>query len=219
MRQRIYRASEASISSKNISLAFHGREGISLPATLLFYGKDRHERDRPQRKNHAPAHHVGLWLQLHVFLVLAFCDAHTEENPLQFRLFVIGISVVLTLITLYCGHYATPRAYFSDEGVYLKRLIRKRFYPWGDIQQAVILERVGKSRYGPSQIYYQLYLLTSKGSPWIPGDTQRSYRWRNRRYLLLIPLTAESKEYVKLHHVKLAVDQSKGKRILWRGVK
>ena len=164
----------------------------------------------------------GFWLQLHVFLVIAFCDDHKLGD----RLFFVGISVVLTVITLYCGHYATPRAYFSDGGVYLKRFFRKKFYPWGDMQQAVIVKRV--VHYGhrhfdllsrQTRTYYQFYLLTKDGSAWTSLDTERKYRWRNRKHLLLIPLTDESKEYVKLHHVKLAVDQSKGKKIRWRMVK
>ena len=160
----------------------------------------------------------GFWLQFHVFIVIGFCNAHEEASPTGFRILLLIISAGFTFMALYFGHYASPRAYFADEGVYLKRFIRKQLYPWSDMQQAVILERVGRSRH-MSHTYYQFYLLTKEGSAWKRGDTEATYRWRNRRYLLLIPLTDESREYVRQHQVKLAIDQSKGKRILWRGFK
>ena len=53
----------------------------------------------------------------------------------------------------------------------------------------------------------------------VPGDTEKTYRRRNRGKLLQIPLTKESREYVKKYHGKLFFDESHGKKILWRLVK
>jgi hypothetical protein len=134
------------------------------------------------------------------------------------------MSVFFTFGVLYTAHYKTPRAYFSEEGVYIKRFFRKRLYLWGDIQQACILKQNVYARRRPLRTnyhstYYQFYLLTSEGSPWKPGDTERHYRLRNRRHLLPIPLTDESREYVKKYHGKLFLDESKGKKLQWKMVK
>ena len=162
----------------------------------------------------------GIWLLIHALFATVFLAVPTEDDMtvpyVQFAL----VSAFFSFGVVYGGYYTVPRAYFSEEGVYIKRFILKRFYPWSDIEEACILKQRTPTRLGRVRsTYYQFYLLTSKGSLWKPGDTEKTYRWRNRRYLLPIPLTDESKEYVKLHHVKLAVDQSKGKEILWRLVK
>lgn len=166
----------------------------------------------------------GVWLMMQGLFLAAVITAHTRNYPLKEYIFFGGMSVLFTFGVLYGAHYRIPRAYFSEEGVYIKRFFRKRLYPWADIQQACILKqsvyarrRAFMSNY--HSIYYQFYLLTSEGSPWKPGDTEKHYRWRNGRQLLPIPLTDESREYVEKYHGKLFLDESKGKRILWRLVK
>ena len=142
----------------------------------------------------------------------------TDPAELYFCIAAIALFNIGFLCALFFACRSTPRVYFSDEGVYIQPFFRKKLYPWCDIQQAVILERVVRTKHG-REVIYQFFLLTKEGSAWRPGDIEKTYRRRNRKYLLLIPLTNESKEYVKLHHVKLTFDESKGKHIRFRMVK
>ena len=166
----------------------------------------------------------GVWLMMHGLFLLVVLTAHEANNPLKSYILSGGMSVLFTFGVLYGVHYRIPRAYFSEEGVYIKRFFRKRLCPWGDIQQACILKQNVYARRRSllttyHSTYYQFYLLTSEGSPWKPGDTEKRYRWRNGRHLLPIPLTDESREYVKKYHGKLFLDESKGKKLQWKMVK
>lgn len=158
----------------------------------------------------------GMWLMIHTLFVIVFLTAPMGDEPVLLTYSLYGLmSVAFTFSTLYYGHYMAPRAYFSDEGVYLKYFFRKYFHPWGDIRQAMVLERSNNKG-----TWYEFYLLTGDGSPWKPGDRARSFIRRNRaKNLLRIPLTDESREYVKKHHGRLLFDESHGKYILWRLLK
>lgn len=157
----------------------------------------------------------GLLLQFLAVMALALFTAPDEDVPGGLYVLVALMVVFYIGGTLYCAHYKAPRAYFSDEGVYLKYFFRKYFHPWGDVQQAMVLERSNNKG-----TWYEFYLLTWDGSPWEPGDRARSFIRRNRaKNLLRIPLTDESREYVKKHHGRLLFDESDGKYILWRLLK
>ena len=153
-----------------------------------------------------------------LFVVAILADPVTDPAEWRGLILIFVLFNIIFVCALIHACRSTPRVYFADEGVYMQPFFQKKFYPWGDMQQAVILERVIRTKRG-REVIYQFFLLTKEGSAWHSGDTEKTYRRRNRKYLLLIPLTKESKEYVKLHHVKMAIDQSIGKRILWRGVK
>lgn len=166
----------------------------------------------------------GMWLLLHGLFSPMMITAHTENEPQKIYILYGILFLMTTFGVLYGGHYMIPRAYFSEEGVYIKRFFRKRLYLWGDIQQACILKQnvyarrsVVASNYHST--YYQFYLLTSAGIPWKPGDTEKRYRRRNGRHLLPIPLTDESRKYVEKYHGKLFLDESKGKKLQWKLVK
>ena len=159
----------------------------------------------------------GFFLLIHGLLLALYFQAPEEE------LTIVTYVGMLLLSSLGCcwvfvGYYSAPRAFFSEEGVYIQRFIRRRFFPWSDIQEAVVLEQNARSRYG-IDTYYRFFLLTSKGTQWRPGDTEKTYRQRNRRNLLHIPLTNESREYVRKYYGKLFIDEAHGKKILWRLVK
>ena len=154
-----------------------------------------------------------------VLLTILFERPVTDRVEVYFLIAMMALFNIGFLCALFFACRSTPRVYFADEGVYIQPFFRKKLYLWGDIQQAVILRRVVRTRRLGRQIIYQFFLLTKDGSAWRPGDTEKTYRRRNRKHLLLIPLTNESKEYVKRHQVRVTFDESKGKRILWRLVK
>ena len=160
----------------------------------------------------------GLWLLVHGLFLLVFLQNKGEHTPIWALVLYGLMSAYFSFSAVYFGHYTAPRAYFSEDGVYIKYFIRKKFYPWGNIQEALVLEMKARTRYS-IETYYRFFLLTSEGTQWRPGDTEKTYRRRNRGKLLQIPLTKESREYVKKYHGKLFFDESHGKKILWRMVK
>ena len=136
----------------------------------------------------------------------------------------IGIIVALNvgfLCALFCVCRSTPRVYFSDEGVYMQPFFRKKFYPWGDIRESVILKYVHRTKTGlaDTNVVYHFYFLTAEGIPWSPSDTLWAYKRRNQKYFLKVPLTDESRKYAERHNIKMVIDQSEGEEILWRLVK
>lgn len=159
----------------------------------------------------------AFWVTIHTLLVILFLQSPEEEKTTFVYIGILLISASFSFF-LCMFYYTAPRAYFSEEGVCLKYFVRKRFYHWGDIQEALVLEMKARTRYG-IQTYYRFFLLTSEGTLWRPGDTEKTYRRRNRGKLLQIPLTKESREYVKKYYGKLFIDESHGKKILWRLVK
>ena len=159
----------------------------------------------------------GFWLTMHAMLAVVFFQSPEEEKRMVVYIGMLLISSFFSFFVV-LWYYTAPRAYFSEDGVYIKHFIRKKFYPWGDIQEALVLEMKARTRYG-IQTYYRFFLLTAEGTQWRPGDTEKTYRRRNRGKLLQIPLTKESREYVKKYYGKLFIDESHGKKILWRLVK
>ena len=159
----------------------------------------------------------GFWLIMHALLTVMFFQSTEEEKTVVAYIGMLLISSCFSFFVV-LWYVTAPRAFFSEEGVCLKYFIRKRVYLWGDIQEALVLEMKARTRYG-IQTYYRFFLLTSDGTQWRPGDTEKTYRRRNRGKLLQIPLTKESREYVKKYHGKLFFDESHGKKILWRLVK
>ena len=160
----------------------------------------------------------GVWLMMHGLFLPAVITAHTGDYPQRIYISYVIMSVFFTFGVLYNAYYKIPRVYFSDEGVYIRHFIRKKFYSWGEFQESVIFEHVYRTKYG-KRIFYYFYFLTVKGTPLSPTDKLWAYKRRNRKYLLQVPLTDESREYAKRHNLKLAIDQSEGKEILWRLVK
>ena len=160
----------------------------------------------------------GFWFLIHGLFLLIFLQNKEEYIPIWALVLCGLMSAYFSFSAIYFGHCTAPRAYFSNEGVYIKYFIRKKFYPWSNIQEALVLEMKARTRYSV-ETYYRFFLLTSEGIRWRPGDTEKAYRRRNRGKLLQIPLTKESREYVNKHHGKLLFDESHGKKILRRLIK
>ena len=166
---------------------------------------------------------VGIFGTIDVLFLVLILTSEPVTDPLALYYGIAAIAMVNVgfFCALFFGCRSTPRVYFSEKGVYIQPFFRKKLYPWSDIRQATILGHIIRSKYTRKVVGYEyrFYLLTKEGSVWKRGDTSTTYRLRNRKYLLWIPLTDESKEYVKRYHGRLAFDESNGKRIYWRLVK
>ncbi len=158
-----------------------------------------------------------LWSIFGTIDLLLLIGALTSSPEQQPEALYVAIPIMSAgiLCIMFFVYRSKPRVYLSEKGVYMKPFFRKRFYPWCDIQQALVLERSNNKG-----TWYEFYLLTVDGSPWITGDIAQTFIGRNRyKNLLRIPLTDESREYVRKYHGKMVFDESKGKKIYWTLVK
>ena len=156
----------------------------------------------------------SLFGTLDLLLLIGMFTSSPETQPESLYIIIPIITAGILCIMFFVYRYA-PRVYLSEKGIYMKPFFRKRFYPWSDIQQALILERNNNKG-----TWYEFYMVTVKGSPWVTGDIAQTFTGRNNhKNLLKIPLTDESREYVKTYHGKLVFDESKGKTIYYTFLK
>lgn len=99
------------------------------------------------------------------------------------------------------GWYETAAGKITDEGVYVRFFIRKRFYAWEDIQQAGILLRNGK------QSFYELILVKPGGSLRKEGEGETRFILRNLFRLIHIPYREPLFHYIKSCYGPLDFDQ------------
>ena len=105
-----------------------------------------------------------------------------------------------TLMPLSAQYQSAPGE-LTEEGVYVRHFLIRRFYPWSDIIQVGILRR--KTKGMPQEII----LVKSGGSPRKPGDLTGLFLLRNLFRLIHIPDEPELIDYVTAHLGPLAYDQ------------
>lgn len=103
------------------------------------------------------------------------------------------------LAILFYSKYETAMGELTEEGVYVRHFICKRFYAWKDIRQVGILERSGRNR------YLQLILVKPCGSLRKEGDEM--FLWRNAFRLIHIPYSEQLLHYVISRYGPLDFDQ------------
>ena len=117
----------------------------------------------------------------------------------EYGIFSVIISAALLLIFFY-SKYETATGELTEEGVYVRHFLRKRFYAWSDIKQAGILWRnASKSS------YLQLILVKPGGSLRKEGDEM--FLWRNAFRLIHIPYSEQLLHYVISCYGPLDFDQ------------
>lgn len=137
-------------------------------------------------------------------LMLAFClgliGVALDEGKdfSEYGMFSVIISAALLLIFCY-SKYETATGELTEEGVYVRHFICKRFYAWKDIRQVGILERSGRNR------YLQLILVKPCGSLRKEGDEM--FLWRNAFRLIHIPYSEQLLHYVISCYGPLDFDQ------------
>ena len=92
----------------------------------------------------------------------------------------------------------------TPEGVYVRGMFRKRFYPWSSIRQAGVLWCQGRGIQ-----YNEIVLLKSSGSPRRYRD--RWFLLRNPFKVIHIPCKEEIKQYIIKHYGPLDFDLSDGR--------
>ena len=92
----------------------------------------------------------------------------------------------------------------TPEGVYVRMLFRRRFYPWGSIRQAGVLWCQGRG-----MRYNEIVLLKTGGSPRRYRD--RWFEVRNFFKIIHIPCNSATKQYVIAHYGPLDFDLSDGR--------
>ena len=112
---------------------------------------------------------------------------------------------LFTLMPLSAQYQSTPGE-LTEEGVYVRHFLIRRFYPWSDIIQAGILRRNTKGM--PQEII----LVKSGGSPRKPGDLTGLFLLRNLFRLIHIPDEPELIDFVTAHLGPLAYDQRGAER-------
>lgn len=106
---------------------------------------------------------------------------------------------------LLCAKYQSASGELTEEGVYVRHFLLRRFYPWSDILQAGILKR--KNVRGE---LCELIMVKPGGSPRKAGDATLLFTLRNFFRLIHIPDDPELVDYVTAHHGPLAYDQRTG---------
>ena len=114
-----------------------------------------------------------------------------------FFCFVPGLFTLMPL----SAQYQSAPGELTEEGVYVRHFLIRRFYPWSRIIQAGILRRNTKGM--PQEII----LVKSGGSPRKPGDLTGLFLLRNLFRLIHIPDEPELIDYVTAHLGPLAYDQ------------
>lgn len=115
--------------------------------------------------------------------------------------------ILLPLLFFYAGALAWFRsapAELTEEGVYVQWFLRRRFYPWQTIRQALVL----KSR--TRAMEHDLILVPRHGSPRKAGEANARFHLRNHFRLIYLPTTAELIAYVRSVYGPPVCDQSKG---------
>lgn len=120
--------------------------------------------------------------------------------PLVFAIWVLVMHSFINWM------YASAAVWFSEEGVWCRVFLKKRFYPWKELPQAGIWWNRGANYYFRNQ----LVLL-------LPGGSRRRYRdktfrLRNPRTLLTLPATDFNQRYVISHYGPLDFNLTDGEK-------
>ena len=106
----------------------------------------------------------------------------------------------------FSAQYQSAPGELTEEGVYVRHFLIRRFYPWSDIIQAGILRRNTKGM--PQEII----LVKPGGSPRKPGEHDTLFLLRNLFRLIHIPDETEFIDFVTAHLGPLAYDQRRAER-------
>ena len=144
---------------------------------------------------------MGCLFCVPVFLIII--AGERNEAYLPGILFMTALMVACWLFSVYAWQQDAPGE-MTPEGIYVRVLIRKRFYPWSSIRQAGVLWRMGKY-----DRYNELILLKQNGSP--RGYRDRRFLLRNLFKTIHIPYNDATKQYIIDHYGPLNFDLSDGR--------
>ena len=140
-----------------------------------------------------------LGILLACLLITTYCSTEGIERIVA--MFVYAFTFLLVFVIIWITH---PVIELTPDGIRVQLFVRKRFYPWSDIQQAGILHRPGGSRK-----YNELVLLKPGGSPRKFND--KRFERRNTGRIIYMELTPEIQDYVIKYYGPLDFDLSDGR--------
>lgn len=95
----------------------------------------------------------------------------------------------LLLVVILSDWYENPTGTLTEEGVYVRHFIVKRFYRWSEIRQMGILARNGR------KTYYEI-ILVKPGASVRTGAGDQTFLWRNLFRLIHIPYDPGTLHYI-----------------------
>lgn len=113
----------------------------------------------------------------------------------------MGILVTLAAAVVF------PHITLTEEGVYVRRLIRTRLYPWTALQQVGIYETLVKKFTEVTIRNYRFALVLPGGickEEGMPFETDQ-----DRRYFLQLPVSPELRAFIEAHYGPLDFDEEK----------
>lgn len=112
------------------------------------------------------------------------------------------ISLIVVLLLFYSmiyGWYENSSGTLTEEGIYVRHFIIKRFYRWSDIRQVGIVHRQGRNS------YYEIVLVKPCGSLRTPET--KAFLFRNQFRLIHIPYSEPIRHYIIASYGKLDFDE------------
>ena len=112
------------------------------------------------------------------------------------------ISLIVVLLLFYWmiyGWYENSSGTLTEEGIYVRHFIIKRFYRWSDIRQVGIVHRQGRHS------YYEIVLVKPCGSLRTPET--KAFLFRNQFRLIHIPYSEPIRHNIIASYGKLDFDE------------
>ena len=142
-----------------------------------------------------------VWL---IVLVVMILQSRMEEDPEPVLIALVAVMFCIALLLMYFLLIEVASGELTEEGVYVRVLLNRRFYPWASIRQAGILYCMGRGTR-----YNSLVLLKPGGSPRRYRDGLFAYR--NAFHLIFLGGSPAIREYVIRHYGPLDFDLSDGR--------
>jgi hypothetical protein len=108
------------------------------------------------------------------------------------------VAPILFYVMIY-GWYETASGTLTEEGIYIRHFIIKRFYRWSDIRQVGIVHRQGRHS------YYEIVLVKPCGSLRTPET--KGFLFRNQFRLIHITYSEPVRLYIISCYGKLDFDE------------
>lgn len=143
------------------------------------------------------SHRIERWLLLMFGVIFIFVLIYSGNRGDWFELAV----AIVMLYVLFYGKYEAAIGELTEEGVYVRHFLVRRFYRWEDIRQAGVFLRQGRNS------YYEIILVKPHGFVYKQGKT--GFLFRNQFRLVHIPYDPVILHYIILCYGKLDFDQQR----------
>lgn len=154
---------------------------------------------------------IAFWCVWQFILAVLALGAIQEQAELRERVLPLYHSVICSAVICIMLQ-SMPVVTLSPDGVCVRKLFRKRFYPWTQFKQAGVLYRIGRGflhDIGMEDRYNEIVLLKSNGSPLEPNNVT-IFLMKNIGKTIHVPYSPEAKSYIIQHYGPLDFDYTDG---------